>query len=276
MSKKQKGQNMTQAPLPTAPTPIVRVDAGALDPAMLALMEQAAPTADFTRDDLAIPYLQIVQSLSPYVKRADPQYIAEAREGDIIDTLTHRLRPTATIIPVKFERNYTEWKPSNGPLVKQWFTDSTKYDACGSDFGSRTTPEGNEISPTNVYYILLVDDGFGQPMILSLGGTQAKKARRINSLIQSPINGPSGPFVPPMFARTFVLTTVPESGGPGGDKSWMGWKFEPGMFTLARGGGQALFAQAQAFRVSIESGAVRATPPSAAATRAAVSEDLPF
>ncbi len=235
-----------------------------LDEAALALMAQAAPTPDFKRDDLLIPYLVIVQNTSPYVQRNDPLFIADAHAGDITDTLTLKLRAVAAVIPCKFERHYTTWKPNQGGLVKQWFTNSTAYDAAGEDFGTRKDAEGNDIVPTNVYYNLLLDEEAGTvlPIITSMAGTQFKKARRWNALIASlELRGPDGPFVAPIYSRIYHLSTVPESNDQG---SWMGWKIEPGPLTLTHPDGRALFARAAEFRKAIESGVVRpATPPTA-------------
>ena len=69
----------------------------------LALMQGQSHASDFTKDDMATPYLTIVQGTSPYVKRNEPEFIPDAREGDILDTLTLRLRTIAAFIPAKYE-----------------------------------------------------------------------------------------------------------------------------------------------------------------------------
>ena len=252
-----------------------------LDDAALALMAGEAPTSDFKAGDTLVPYLQIVQSTSAYVKRADASFIAEAREGDIIDTLSLKLRPSAHVIPVKFDTTYTEWKPNQGGIVKQWGTDSSGYDRARGDYGAKTTEAGTEIVPYATYYCLLLDDeGGSQPVVLSLKGTEFKKSRRWNGLLSTEMRGPNGqPFIPPYYARVFVLTTVPESNDQG---SWSGWKIEPETFTLGLPNGKYLFEKAKAFRESIVAGTTRAAPaasesePRTAAATDGGGSDIPF
>jgi hypothetical protein len=253
----------------------------ALNDDMLAMMAGAKKTDDFKSEDILIPYLQIVQSMSPYMKRNDPQYLPDAREGDIIDTLSLKLRDKAAFVPVKYEVRYTEWGPNQGGLVKQWGTDRSGYDAADGDYGTRRTEGGNDIVPSATYYGLLLDEtGTSQPVILSLTGTQAKKARRLATLISAlEFPGPDGePFMPPMYSRVYALTAVPESNDKG---SWMGWRIEPGALLLTVLGGKGLFLKAQKLREQVDAGAVKANETAAAATessqrQAASDDDVPF
>jgi len=251
-----------------------------VDDAALALMAGDAPTSDFKAGDTLVPYLQIVQSTSAYVKRADASFIANAREGDIIDTLTLTLRPEAFVIPVKFDTTYTEWKPNQGGIVKQWGTDSSGYDRARGDYGAKTTEAGTEIVPYATYYCLLLDDdGGSQPVVLSLKGTEFKKSRRWNGLLSTEMRAPNGaPFIPAYYARVFKLTTVPESNDQG---SWSGWRIEPHCLTLSLPEGQYLYNKAKLFRESIVAGTTRAAPAASESeprTAAAIDggSDIPF
>lgn len=218
---------------------------------------------------MMIPYLAIVQASSDYMKRNTAAYIPDAREGDIIDTLSLKLRAAAAFIVCKFETHYTTWKPNRGQMVKQWFTDDSGYRAArwkeaGREFGPKVDAEGNDVVPAATYYGLLLDEnqGFAQPLICSLTSTQYAKAGRWNALINFEMIDNEGlPFIAPAFARIYHMTTVPESRGPQGDESWAGWKIEPGPFTLAHPKfGAAWFAKAQEFRKAVEDGLVRPMP----------------
>jgi hypothetical protein len=248
--------------------------------AALALMAGEAPTSDFKSGDTIVPYLQIVQSTSAYVKRADAAFIAEAREGDIIDTLSLKLRSEALVIPVKFDTTYTEWKPNQGGIVKQWGSDRSGYDAAVGEYGAKTTAAGTEIVPYATYWCLLLgEDGSSQPVLLSLKGTEYKKSRRWNGLLSTEMRGPDRkPFIPPYYARVFKLTTVPESNDQG---SWSGWRVEPHGLTLALPEGLYLFEKAKAFRESIVAGTARAAqnhdePQARTAAATDPGQDIPF
>lgn len=258
----------------------------ALNDDMLAMMAGARKTDDFKQEDILVPYLQIVQTTSPYMKRNDAGYLPDAREGDIIDTLSLKLRERAAFVPVKYEVRYTEWEPNQGGLVKQWGTDRSGYDAAEGDFGTRRTADGNDIVPAATYYGLLLDeDGTSQPVILSLTGTQAKKAKRLATLISAleltDANGDT--FNPPMYSRVYALTTVPESNDKG---SWAGWRIEPGALLLTVKGGRSVFQKAMKLREQIDAGAVRGNDSAAAATEssqrqrsgeaAQTDEEIPF
>lgn len=221
-------------------------------------------TDDFKAGDTIVPWLQLVQTSGGYMKRNNPNYNEAAREGDITDNLSRRLRSTQAVILVRFEEHYTTWEPNGGKLLRQHFTDASAYNAAqfpeGKNYGSKFDHEGNEVRPSKVYYVLAVDpeSGVFTPMVWSLSSTQAGKARRINSLAREMMIGPGGkPFVPPIYARLFDLGSVIETGGPTGDKSWAGWTFEVGGAVLAHKHGRLWHEAAVAFRKEILAGNVR-------------------
>jgi hypothetical protein len=233
----------------------------------LALMEEGSRTGveQFNMRQRIVPYLRLVQAGTPYGKRSHPEYVEGCVEGDIIDTLMKKPMKSATVIPCKYEDHWTEWEAktddSPGRLVKQWFTDSSKYDACPSNMGPgmpRITAEGNVINQTPTYYCLLVDEGgAGRPVVLALQSTQAKKSRHWNGLIDSlTYNGPSGPFTAPIYARSYILTTVPEK-SRNRPEPYMGWVIREGALTLSLPSGRFLWKQAQAVRTAVEAGEMR-------------------
>lgn len=228
----------------------------------LALMAGDSGTnPQFKRDQLMTPRLLLLQSTSEQTKRGEPGYIDNAREGDFIDTLTLQLRAELALVICHFEISYTEWKPNQGPLVKLWGTDSSRYDSAQGDFGDRTTEEGHVIRPSFTYYGLLMTDeqGGSLPVVFDLARTQTGAARRLNSLMATlEFKGPNGPFNPPLYARTYHAGTQRQSNEQG---SWMVWKFTPGPLTLALPGyGRALYEKAKALKESIARGEVRPTP----------------
>lgn len=224
----------------------------------------------FKPGELMIPWFQIVQTSSGFMKKNNAAYIKDAAEGDLIDTVSHRLRSTQEIILLKFETHYTTWKPKGGPLVKQWFADPTGYNAAsfpeGRNYGAKIDGDNNEVRPSPMYYILMVDrtTGRADPATMSFASTQSKKTRRINTLAREDLPGPDGmPYTPPLYARTFDVKTVIENGkGDQADKSWGGWQVEVGDLVLSVPKyGEMWYAKAEAFRDQIELGNVRPHPP---------------
>lgn len=274
------GQDAAMAVTTADPTAVALVR----QQASASKMRAAKPTDDFAAKDLMIPWLNMVQSSSGYVKKGKATYNPEAREGDIVDNLTHKLRAYQAIILVKYETHYTTFKPNGGALVKNWFTDTTGYDAAnypqGKDYGDKLDAEGNDVKQIPMYYILMVDlkTGAADPAMMAWGSTQAKKVRAVNSLARADLIDPTDgmPFVPPIYARIFGVTTRIETGGEGGDKSWSGWVAVPeGVVLDNEKFGDMWFAKAQAFREQIEKGNVRPMPPENDAASTSDRDDEP-
>lgn len=229
---------------------------------MLALMAQdTAHAQTFEQKDLMTPHLKIVQSTSEYMKRGEPGFVPGAAEGHFIETLGLTLRDDVMLVIVHFEETFTEWKPNQGPLVKQWGRDRAGYDAAEGDFGTRKTQDGNDIVPSATYYALLLtnDGGSSMPVMIYLTGTQYKKARRLNTLLTTlELPGPDGMFAAPTYARTYKASAIRESNDQG---SWMGWKFDIGPLTLTLPGGAGIYAKAKEFKTAVLKGIVKHTGP---------------
>lgn len=237
----------------------------------LALMSEGAAsgTESFSPKHTIVPYLFIVQGASDYVKRGQAKFIAEAREGDIMDTLLLRPSAEAFFIPCKFEEHSSEWRPNQGGIVAQYFTDHSKYQSSAKkgadDFEgmSRKTVEGNDITLVPTYYGLLAnpETGRGRPVVLTMAGTQAKKSRRINGLIDAleftTAEGVSQ--TAPIYSQIFKLTTVPEQNKEG--KTFAGWRVDLVGLTLKAPGGRDLWQQAQMVRKQVEEGLMRMAAP---------------
>jgi len=233
----------------------------------LAAMAEAATPSDFKSDDLALPWITVLQSMSPETKSSQPDYVTGAKEGDIFNSVTHELHDTLEIIPVHFTRRYTEWKPGRGGLARDHGADSTAYDNANGDFGTRTTGTGNSISMVMSYVVLAKFNAGWSPAMLTMGSTQMRKARRWNSLMQTlTMQGPNGTFTAPMFARSYTFSTVDEHNDKG---TWKGWGIEPSQLTLKLPDGASLFAQAKELRRQLDEG--RST-----ATVQQRSDDIPF
>lgn len=250
--------------------PVVAKPAGAvISASAISKMKNAKPTDDFKAGDLMIPWLSLVQTSSGYMKRANENYIPEAREGDIIDTLSKRLRATQQVVLVKYETHYTTWAPGGGKLVKQWFTDPVGYNSArypdGKNFGNKVDADGNEVKATPTYYILALnaETGAAEPMTMAWGSTQAKKVKRVNSLARADLLDEQGlPYIPPIYARIFDISSRGETGDD--NKSWAGWVAEPGGLVLEHPRfGEMWWAKAEAFREQIEKGNVRPMAPQA-------------
>lgn len=223
----------------------------------------------FGAGDRLVPWLKIVQTTSGVKKRTNEAYVEGAEVGMIYDTLTREMHDEVLISVVKFDGvHYAEFEPNGGKIVKQWFKDSSRYEASewknpDKPVGKKITPDGNEIAPSSVFYVLILDPatGFATPAIWSLGGTNQKSARRVNSLAKQPI-AHDGVFIadPAMYSRTFKLTTRVVAMGESENDVGL-WTAEPaGLITDGKFGSQWLD-MAKAMRKEADAGKLQPAQP---------------
>ena len=226
--------------------------------------------------DFAIPSLSVLQDLSPQIKKTKTEYIKGAEVGMICDAVSATLfdgEQGVVVVPVHYRRANVEWKPNRGGMVKDHGTDDTVLTACvRNDEGRSILPGGNIVTVTAEYFVFLLDgEGGYQPYVLRMSGSQLKKARRWNTMINQlrvpSVNG--GTFNPAMFYRSYLLTTTPEQNDKG---AWMGWKVSPATKVLDLDNGSVIYQAARDFHNQIKAGAVVAAAHSQS-DQASASED---
>ena len=147
--------------------------------------------SDLNADVMTMPFLRVIQSLSPQCKKSSPEYIAGAEEGMIFNTISRKLyTPPLEIVVGRFDRYFIEWKPNRGGFVAAHLAhDVQKAVATGKlqrDGARIINPEnGNQLADTYTYYVLMpqhIQDGV---CLLCLSSTQLKEARRWNYLLSN-------------------------------------------------------------------------------------------
>lgn len=211
-----------------------------------------------TARDLLIPRLTILQGLSPQVTQGKPEYDKEARVGEIYDVgLQQRFPDGIKFIPVYYCMQWLEWAPraSGKGLQNIHDSDAVLDVAEKDDKGKMVLPNGNYVSETAQLYGLNVTADFRKSFI-PMASTQLKKSRRLLTLATGEkLQRPDGTyFVPPLFYRSYMMTTVPESNNEG---SWMGWKIERAEALTDFQNWQELIVDIKQFRQSLATGLVR-------------------
>ena len=183
---------------------------------------------DLSRD-IAIPYINILQTTSPQLNPSKAEHVEGAKVGQFYNTVSQEVSDSLKVIPVLYQLRYVEWKPreSGGGFVEAHDADSgilskTKRDQLTS---KDVLENGNYIATTAYHYVLVQGaDGNWSQAVISMTSTQLKKSRRWNSLmLTQKVQGPSGSFTPPTYAMIYNLTTVSESNDRG---SWFGYQLE--------------------------------------------------
>lgn len=211
----------------------------------------------------AIPFLSVLQSGSPQVKRSDGAYIKGAEEGMLYNSVTQEPFDGAagvTVVPVYYKRTFIKWAPRDGgggfkgellPSDPQVAAARTNKD------GRLVDAEGNLLADTRTHYVLIVGaDGSYQPAVISLASSQIKKSRNWMSKMNGikMLRADGSQFTPAMFSHEYHITTVPENNDKG---SWFGIKVE----TRGPVVSDALYHAAKAFRDAVRSGEVKEQVP---------------
>jgi hypothetical protein len=232
-------------------------------------MDAAAMMADagigrdqMTMQDMSLPYLTVLQSLSPQIKKSSPDRIDGAEEGDLFNTVTRELysgEVGVLLVPCAFQKAWVEWSPrdSGGGFVASHPDDSIMALCNRNEIGFDVRKDnGNLIVPTFYYYCMVVkEDGTTEYVILSAARTTMKQARKWNSIISSvQVMGPNGAFNPPMFAQLYHVSTKPESNAKG---EWYTLNIQSkGLVSDAE-----LYNKAKTFAQQVKTGAVKAGKP---------------
>jgi hypothetical protein len=180
-----------------------------------------------TTDVMAYPFLRVLQAMSPALKPSSPEYQDTARQGMLLNSISHTLfTPPLSVVVGKFEHYFIEWKPNRGGFVSAHDPEAIQRRIA---LGDLTRNERNQLcddktknlfNETYMYYVVLPDYLEEGIMLLALSSTQLKEARKWNRLLVSTLIPGTGRKALPYFMK-WELTT-PEVKNDRG--SWNGIK----------------------------------------------------
>jgi hypothetical protein len=228
--------------------------------------------------DILIPRLTILQKMSPQIDKSDPAYIPGAEYGDFADTGTGEVfKESITVVPVFYAMVYLEWAPrgSGKGLVANHGTDASCLKNTTPDEKRRLVlPNGNYIAETATYYVLNLTANRRRSFI-PMTSTQLKHARRWTTLLISErLKRPDGTeFQPPMWYRSWNVSTVEEKNNDG---AWKSWKFTPGDPILALDPTKQILREAREFYEQARDGIVRGDVTSDVEEMSRSKEEIPF
>ena len=180
---------------------------------------------DTTTEDFAIPFIRVLQPMSPQLQRQHGSYVEGAKAGDLYNTVTGESydgEKGISIVPCAYNKKYIEWIPreKGGGLVNANH-DISILSKCTRDPETRRyyTSDGNEIVETAQFFILVSDAESTQQAVLAFTSTQLGVARKwLTMLRMARVQNSKGDSVEaPMFAYTYKLTTTTQSNDKG---SW--------------------------------------------------------
>ena len=180
---------------------------------------------EVTTADIQIPFLRIIQAMSPQINKKDPSYIEGASQGDIFNTVTSKYwdgEEGVVVLPVYYQMKQLEFIPrtQGGGFVGELSADSQEVKTAvrDKDTGLELLTNGNELVRTAQYYVKIVhDENNLENAIIDMKKTQLKKYRLWMSMMtMQRHNG----VALPMYANTYRLKTVEDGNDKG---SWNTW-----------------------------------------------------
>ena len=181
------------------------------------LLALARKNTKFSRDELVIPRLKILQTNSPEVEERGTQQVAGARAGMFYNTASGKLTPGDTgmiVCIIGGQKQIIEWQPRDigGGIVKNWGMDDGWKAKCHPDQWSMLTPkttDGHEIDRQRTFLIFDIDVTTGEydPSFFNLRSTATQTANQMATLISNAkaklSNGQV--FTPPYYYYLYKL-----------------------------------------------------------------------
>jgi hypothetical protein len=192
------------------------------------ISDAGAGLENIDKDDLALPFLKLLQASSEEGKKKHANYVEGAEEGMFYNTVTKKLysgEKGIEIIPCFYKLTFPEWapferkegrpvSPDRGPEILA----KTKK----NDKGKDVLENGNEIIKTANHFVIINGDK-PEKALMAMKSTQLKVSRGWNSLMQDQFESDpkTNKNVPaPMFSRIYKLNSVENSGS----FTWHGYR----------------------------------------------------
>lgn len=174
--------------------------------------------ADFTSDEMQMPFIRIAQAMSPEIKKSDAKFIEGCGQGDIFNNLTHEYWGEGVeVIPCYVQTKYTEWVPidDGGGFIGEIDPKDPVLQKTKREGSTETLPNGNEVVKADNYVVLVKSgDGSWTPAVLDMKSTALKISRRWKTQINlQTITHPKTKAMAkcPIFGNIWKLKTVEET-----------------------------------------------------------------
>jgi len=180
-----------------------------------------------TTEDFAIPFIRILQQMSPQLNKQDGRYSEEAQAGMLVNTVTNEVYEGdtgVTVVPCAYVKKYIEWIPreKGGGLVDASHGVSI-LKSCTKNPETRRLylDNGNEIVETAQFFVLVLEPQ-PQQAVIAFTSTQLGASRKwLTMLRMARVNTSKGTSVSaPMFAYNYKLGTLTQSNDKG---TWHGY-----------------------------------------------------
>ena len=224
------------------------------------IFADAGDGASYDSSEMQIPFVRLLQALSPQLKKKDPAYIEGASAGDIFNNVTGQYwvgEEGLVVVPCYQTTKYLEFTPreQGGGFLGEVSANDPRIQSTTRSGGKEILPNGNELVKSDQHFCLILDDeGMLQPAVIDMKSTQLKVSRRWKTQIaMKKIKNPAtGKLItPPLYASMWRLRAIEESNDKGDFYNWV-------IENVGLLSDVAVYQEAKAFRESVLSGEAKA------------------
>ena len=189
------------------------------------LLEQyAGAGVSSDASDNTIPFIYLVQAMSPVATKANPAYIKGAMAGSIWprgEKVVWDGDEGIRVIPCFFTKAWVEWLPERAGFVARYNFNEKPHEASLVDKVWRM-PNGNLLQESREHTVLVLDKyDTPTPFVIAMTSTNLKSSKDWMTLMNRQAT-PKG-NVAPAFAYSYTLLTTPRTNDKG---SWYVWHAE--------------------------------------------------
>jgi len=243
------------------------------------IFETAGEGTTFDSSEMQIPFVRLIQALSPQLNKKKAEFIAGSSQGDAFNTVTSQYWAGDSgliVVPCYQTTKYLEFVPreSGGGFQGEIPAGDPRIQQASRVGSKEILPNGNELVKSDQHFCIVVgEDGTTQPVVVDMKSTQLKVSRRWKTQIamlkiKHPTTGAM--ISPAVFATKWKLTAIEQSNDKG---TFANWQVENVGLVDSRD----LLQEAKAFRASIAAGEVKAAAedvPNPSSTEN--EDDIPF
>ena len=172
------------------------------------------------KQDLALPFLKLLQSGSDETKKKHAKYVEGAEAGMFYNTVTKKLyngEKGIEVIPVFYKMTYPEWAPfekREGRPIHNDRGPGIMAKTTQNDRNKDMLDNGNEIIKTANHFVIINGER-PEKALMTMKSTQLKVSRQWNSLMENEFEtdpGSGKSLQAPTFSRIYKLNSVENSG----------------------------------------------------------------
>lgn len=169
--------------------------------------ESRQGSEDVGIDDIALPRIEVLQALSPQIKRTDPKYIPGAEQGMIFNTISGELYGNEIVfVPIIFRKEWIVWqtRDAGGGFVGT-FPSEEEAEAAREALDN---PDDHETNLHAVNFVFIIRDGGAlEEAVFSWSRSKLKVSRKLNAMVQMGAGD--------RFSRAYRCRAIEEKGKKG-------------------------------------------------------------